>query len=66
MKISETIEKLKQLQAELGDVPVILCDTDTKWATELQEKNLTAYKGVVEIYIQDGYSQFMEEGWSYD
>lgn len=66
MIISEVIHKLEKLQDQLGDVPVIICDTDTKWTTEIQEKNITEYKGFVEIYIQDGYFQFTDEGWSYD
>ena len=66
MVISEVIKKLEKLKDSLGDVPVLICDTDTRLTTEIQDKNLTEYRGFVEIYIQDGFYQFTDEGWSYD
>lgn len=39
MTINETIEKLKAMMAQSGDVPVVLCDSDTSWYFTLTKEN---------------------------
>lgn len=55
MKISEAVKRLNEILSSEGDIELIYNDMDTDWSFKINEENITIYKGVCEIYLQNKY-----------
>lgn len=50
MKLSEAVAKMNRLIEREGDMEFICYDADGGWSWVIEDKHITSYKGVCEIY----------------
>lgn len=50
MKLSDAIKKMQYILIEKGDMEFICYDADGGWSWVIEDKHITYYNGVCEIY----------------